>query len=189
MAWVPEMEPVEAEAEGNEELVSIYADLVKKRGKVANILKVHSQNPVAMKAHMDLYMSIMFARTGITRPESEMIATVVSQANSCEYCKNHHGESLNRYWKDDDKLKALTNGYKNIGLSEKDIAILDYAVKLTLSPGEMIEADVESLREHGLDDKAILNVALIASYFNFVNRVAMGLGVDYSDEEMKGYKV
>lgn len=185
MSWIKEIG--EEEAEG--ELARIYRELIEKRGKVANILKVHSLNPDAMKSHMDLYMSIMFARTGITRPESEMIATVVSQANSCEYCKNHHGESLNRYWKDDDKVQALANGYRNIGLSEREIGILDYAVKLTTNPGQMAEADVEKLREQGLDDRAILNVALITSYFCFVNRVAMGLGVDYSEEELKGYKV
>ncbi len=185
MSWIKEID----ETEADDELAAIYTDLVKKRGKVANIIKVHSLNPTAMKAHMDLYMSIMFARTGITRPESEMIATVVSQANSCEYCKNHHGESLNRYWKDDDRIQALINGYGNIGLSDKDVAILDYAVKLTTNPGQMVEADVEKLREQGLDDKAILNIALITSYFCFVNRVAMGLGVEYSEEEVKGYKV
>ncbi len=185
MSWIKEIE----EGEADDELAAIYDDLVKKRGKVANILKVHSLNPNAMQSHMDLYMSIMFARTGITRPESEMIATVVSQANSCEYCKNHHGGSLNRYWKDDDKVGALTRGYQNIGLSEREVVMLDYALKLTKTPGQMEEADVEKLRKHGLDDKAVLNLALITSYFCFVNRVAMGLGVEYSEEELKGYKV
>ncbi|MCK5037733.1 MAG: peroxidase-related enzyme [Thermoplasmata archaeon] len=189
MSWIKEVEMEEAEAAGNEELALIYRELIEKRGKIANILKVHSLNQKAMQGHLDLYMSIMFARTGITRPESEMIATVVSQANSCEYCKNHHGESLNRYWKDGDKVQALTNGYKNMGLSEREISILDYAVKLTSSPGQMVEDDVEKLRNIGLDDQAILNVALITSYFCFVNRVAMGLGVEYSEEELKGYKV
>ena len=189
MSWIKEIDPKEAEAEGNEELAAIYADLVKNRGKVANILRVQSLNPKAMQGHMDLYMSIMFSRTGISRPESEMIATVVSQFNFCEYCKNHHGETLNRYWKDMDRVKALTEGYKSIGLSEREVAILDYAVKLTTWPGEMAEADVDLLRNVGLDDQAILNVVLITSYFNFVNRVAMGLGVEFTEEEVAGYKI
>lgn len=189
MAWIREVDQEEVEAGDNEELAAIYADLVKKRGKVANILKVQSLNPKSMQGHMDLYMSIMFSRTGLSRAESEMIATVVSQANFCEYCKSHHGETLNRYWKDMDKVKALTDGYKNIGLSEREVAILDYSIKLTTRPGNMAESDIDLLRDMGLDDQAILNVVLITSYFNFVNRVAMGLGVDFNEEELAGYKV
>ena len=55
--------------------------------------------------------------------------------------------------------------------------MLDYATKLTLTPGEMIEADVDLLRAVGFDDTGILHIAQVASYFNFVNRVADGLGI------------
>jgi len=52
----------------------------------------------------------------------------------------------------------------------------------------MNESDVVILRNNGLTDEEILNVVLIINYFNFVNRVANGLGVDFSEEEMQGYK-
>ncbi len=55
--------------------------------------------------------------------------------------------------------------------------MLDYVAKLTLHPAEMAREDVESLRAHGFDDKAILQINLIASWFNYINRVADGLGV------------
>ncbi len=55
--------------------------------------------------------------------------------------------------------------------------MLDYAAKLTLTPADMGREDVESLRSHGFDDQAILQINLIASYFNYINRVADGLGV------------
>lgn len=55
--------------------------------------------------------------------------------------------------------------------------MLDYAVKLTLSPAKCIEGDVKNLRETGFDDEQILLINLTASYFNFVNRMAHGLGV------------
>ena len=55
--------------------------------------------------------------------------------------------------------------------------MLDYAAKLTLTPAAMGREDVESLRSHGFDDQAILQINLIASYFNYINRVADGLGV------------
>ncbi len=68
-------------------------------------------------------------------------------------------------------------------------AMLAYAVKLTRSPGDVSEEDVSMLRSAGLADNEILDVALVTSYFNFVNRIALGLGVGWTEEEISGYKV
>ncbi len=56
--------------------------------------------------------------------------------------------------------------------------MLDYAVKLTQAPGDMIEADVSSLRAQGFDDRAIHDICVITAYYAFVNRIADGLGVE-----------
>ena len=79
---------------------------------------------------------------------------------------------------DDSLLEQLLNDYASADVGEMDRAILDYAVKLSLHPGEMIAKDVERLRTHGLDDRAIHDLACIVGYFAFVNRVADGLGVE-----------
>lgn len=55
--------------------------------------------------------------------------------------------------------------------------MLEYAMKLTLDPGAMIEADVIALREVGLDDTAIHDVAQVVAMFNYYNRLADGLGI------------
>ncbi len=55
--------------------------------------------------------------------------------------------------------------------------MLDYVAKLTLQPAAVCEEDIEALRSHGFDDMAILQINLIASWFNYINRVADGLGV------------
>ena len=66
--------------------------------------------------------------------------------------------------------------------------IVRHAEKLTSAPGAMTESDLGELRAVGLDDKDILDITLIVAYFNFVNRIALGLGVDYSADEVAGYK-
>jgi alkylhydroperoxidase family enzyme len=55
--------------------------------------------------------------------------------------------------------------------------MLDYAAKLTVSPAQVTPDDLERLRQAGFDDRAILQTNLIASWFNYINRVADGLGV------------
>ncbi len=169
-------------------LKEVYEKVAGRRGKVANILKIHSLNPAAMNSHMDLYLSIMFGETRLSREESEIIAVAVSAANNCEYCVAHHAEALQHYWKDRERIQRLCSDLDSAGLDERSLALARYAAKLTTSPHLMSEHDVAGLRRVGLGDEEILNVNLISSYFNFVNRVALGLGVPFSAEEVEGYK-
>jgi len=71
----------------------------------------------------------------------------------------------------------LRRDYKEAKLSEQDRAILDYTAKLTLHPASVCAEDLDRLRQTGFDDRAILQINLIASWFNYINRVADGLGV------------
>ena len=184
MSWIEEVELQDADAK----LKPIYDELIRSRGKISNILKVHSLNPDALKTHLDLYMAIMFGKSGVSRKERECIAVVVSRADNCEYCVNHHAESLSRYIKDKDLLKQIMQDYRQADLTPRMREICDYAHKLTTKPGTQCENDLEKLKSHGLSDKDILDVTLIVAYFNFVNRIALGLGVAFNAEELSGYK-
>ena len=62
------------------------------------------------------------------------------------------------------------------------MAVLDFAVKLTQAPGDMKPSDVETLRQQGFTDLAIHDVVQVAAYFNYINRIAEGLGVDLEPE-------
>lgn len=184
MPWIKQIN--ESDATGH--LKEIYQNLNSNRGKISNIMKVHSLNPNAMKSHLDLYMSIMFNNSNLSREEKELLAVVVSAINNCEYCLHHHAEALNSYWKDDAKIDELINDYKSIDFDIRTLAILNYAEKLTITPFLINEYDIQNLRIHNLSDEDILSINLIVSYFNFVNRIANGLGVEFSEEEVKGYK-
>ncbi|MCH9694969.1 MAG: peroxidase-related enzyme [Gammaproteobacteria bacterium] len=184
MSWITEVEVSEAEGK----LAENYAALIKQRGKVSNILKVHSLNPDAMENHLDLYMTIMFGKSGLSRAEREAIAVVVSANNDCAYCVNHHAEALRRYVKDEDVLAVLMAADGLETLEPRLSNIVRHAEKLTTAPGAMTESDLGELRTVGLSDGDILDLSLIVGYFNFVNRIAMGLGVAFSDEELSGYR-
>jgi len=78
-------------------------------------------------------------------------------------------------------VAALKADYRQADLSPAERAMLDYAHKLTLTPWEMVEADVQSLRGHGFSDRAILDINQIVAYYAYVNRIADGLGVPLED--------
>ena len=183
MAWIEEIEVTEAEGA----LAEIYAQLLKQRGKVSNILKVHSLNPAAMEDHLDLYVTLMFGKSGLSRLEREAIAVVVSASNDCEYCVMHHAESLRHYIDDDETLNLLMTADGLETLEPRLSNIVRHAEKLTDAPGAMTESDLGELRAEGLSDKDILDLTMIVGYFNFVNRIAVGLGVEFSADEVRGY--
>lgn len=78
--------------------------------------------------------------------------------------------------------RALAKDYTSVDLAQADRALLDYVVKLTRTPGAMGESDVATLKEVGFDDRAVLDICQVAAYFNYVNRLADGTGV-----ELEGY--
>jgi uncharacterized peroxidase-related enzyme len=185
MPFVDVIEPNEATGR----LKEIYTDLQNSRGKLAMVHKIQSLNPESITAHMDLYMTIMFGRSPLKRAQREMIAVVVSEANNCEYCQLHHAEALNHYWKNAEKVNQLRKEYSAIDLSDVDLQLCKLAEKLTKTPYDLDEQkDIQPLKDLGLSDRAILDATLIISYFNFVNRMVLGLGVETDAEEVKGYK-
>jgi uncharacterized peroxidase-related enzyme len=184
MPWIEYID--EKDAEG--ELREIYKNIKNKRGKLSNVMKIHSLNPKTMEKHMDLYLSIMFGKSNLSRQERELIAVIVSSLNNCDYCINHHKEALNHYWKDIDKIEKLIKNFNKLDLSEKNKVMIDYVYKITKDPDQLRKNDIDLLRKNNFSDRDILDINLITSYFNFVNRIVLGLGVEYSDEEVKGYK-
>lgn len=90
----------------------------------------------------------------------------------------HHGAALHLLVKDEKFVEQIKSDYKLAELNQKEISILDYAVKLTKKPSSVKDQDVVVLRDSGCSDQEILDICQIASYFNFVNRMAEGLGVE-----------
>src|SRR3954469_193531 len=88
-----------------------------------------------------------------------------------------HAEFLRRVNLDADLAAALRRDYTTAALSPADRAMLDYAAKLTRHAWTVTPADLDGLRAVGFDDRGILQINLIASWFNYINRVADGLGV------------
>jgi len=126
---------------------------------------VHSLNVPALNAHLGLYRTLMFGPSALTRAEREMIAVAVSAANACGYCVAHHQHAL-----------------RTEGGDERGRALVAYALKLTRTPASVTEHDVQTLRTAGVPDAGVHDAAAVTAYYNFVNRLALGLGVELEPE-------
>lgn len=89
----------------------------------------------------------------------------------------HHRRGLRRLLKDDELLAAVEHDWRDAGLDSKRLAMLGYAEKLTLTPGAMVEKDVQALQDAGFSDRDILDITEVVGYYAYVNRIADGLGV------------
>lgn len=170
-------------------LKEIYDDIVKKRGKLADVHKIQSLRPESIVHHMDLYLEIMFSKSELSRAEREMMAVVVSAANGCEYCQLHHAQALNHYWKNDEKINNLRIDFENAGLSTRELVLCSFANLLSVRPEAYAdEKYFGPMKKIGLTDNGILDATLVVSYFNFVNRMVLALGLEAEEDELKGYK-
>lgn len=81
--------------------------------------------------------------------------------------------------------KHLKHDWRSAKFDASDKILCEWAVKLTLTPGEMTREDVDGLKEVGFSDQAISDAAQVVGYFNYINRIAEGLGVDLEPEMKK----
>lgn len=111
----------------------------------------------------------------------ETLGVWVSSLNACSYCVEHHFAGLKRLLRDDaraDGLRAALQG-RDIAatpLDAREQAALRYAQKLTVTPQDMAQSDVQALRDAGWEDGEILEINQVSAYFAYANRTVLGLG-------------
>jgi uncharacterized peroxidase-related enzyme len=92
-----------------------------------------------------------------------------------------HGEALRTESNDDPLVEGIKRDYTQLNLPAAERAMLDYAVKLTVAPSTVNEADVETLRSQGFDDRDILDIVYVICLYNFNDRMADATGITGHD--------
>lgn len=167
-------------AEGR--LRELYQRIKGPNESLDQVLLVHSLRPHTLEGHMALYKGVLHHH-GNQLPKwlLETIGIYVSLLNGCAYCVTHHRAGLRRLLPNEERTAAIfaaleTGEFAGV-FDERERAILGYARQLTQSPATVAEAEIVALRTAGLDDGEILKVNQVSSYFAYVNRTVLGLGV------------
>jgi uncharacterized peroxidase-related enzyme len=186
MAFIEIIHPAEATGK----LEKIYGLVSGPGGQVDNVLQVHSLRPHTLEGHMCLYKSVLHdTRNRLAHWYTEAVGVLVSRLNQCEYCDRHHSAGLKRLLRRLDRDfgdydRALSLQRLGAPFSEKEQAGLEYARKLTHTPGAIEQSDIDHLRLKGFDDGEILELNQVASYFSYANRTVTGLGVSVDGEQL-----
>ncbi len=180
MSWIKTISFEEATGK----LKKLYERVKGPNNNIDNVLKIHSLRPHTLNGHMVLYKSVLH-NTGNTFPKwyLEVLGTYVSKLNECQYCYDHHLQGIKKNLKDNDTqfefvIKAIEKEEFEDVFSPKLVAGCAYAKLLTFDHPSITIETIEELRIKGFDDGEILEVNQVVSYFNYVNRMVVGLGVD-----------
>jgi uncharacterized peroxidase-related enzyme len=188
-AWI-KMVPDE---EANDKLLDVLKLARTPHGTVDNVMRVHSLRPATMQGHVVLYRAALHDEAN-TLPGwlQETISSYVSILNKCPYSLANHWANARHLIDDDQRADRIELALESQSPEDEfegaELALLDYAKKLTLSPGDMNEADIQALRLGGLDDGEILEANQIICYFNYANRCLNGLGVTTEGDVVGYYK-
>ncbi len=179
MTWIDSV----AYEDSDGELRQLYDRIKGPDNNVDNIMLAHSLRPHTMQGHMTLYKYVLHhPRNTLTKVYLETIGVYVSSLNDCEYCVEHHFAGMVRLLGDaarsNEIRQALDNQRPEDAFNGAELAGLQYAAKLTLTPGELTEDDIDLLRMAGLDDGQILEINQVSAYFGYANRTVLGLGVN-----------
>ncbi len=188
-AWIRTIAPEEASGR----LQELYERVTTPHGTVDNVMRAHSLRPETLEGHLVLYRSVLHNPAN-TLPLwfLEAVATLVSLTNRCHYATAHHSANMRRLLDDETRAEAmyaaLACATPALVFEGKQLALLEYARKLTAEVGAMCAADIETLREAGADDGEILEVNQVCAYFNYSNRLLNGLGVTTEGDTIGYYK-
>lgn len=161
----------------DEDLRKLFGKAREKLGFVPNVFLTYTVRPEHFRRWFAYFRELMQGESELSPAEREMIAVVVSSENQCLYCLVSHGADLRLALEDEILADRITLDYRRADLKERTSAMLNYAVKLTRSPVECSEADIERLRALGFSDQAIFDIAEVAAMFNFTNRLASATGM------------
>jgi uncharacterized peroxidase-related enzyme len=110
--------------------------------------------------------------SGLTKGEREMIVTTTSAANHCLYCVIAHGAILRIYEKKPLVADQVAINYRKADITERQRAMLEFAMKTCLNSHEINDADFSAMHAHGFSDEDIWDIASITAFFGMSNRIA-----------------
>ncbi len=143
-----------------------------KLGFVPNVLLAYAFDTAKLEAFVAMYNDLMLGESGLSKLEREMVAVAVSSQNRCYYCLTAHGAAIRQYSGNPLLGEQIVMNYRVARINKRQRAMLDFAVKLTVQPGSVEEADRERLRRAGFSDRDIWDIAAVVGFFNMSNRVA-----------------
>jgi len=168
------MSIIDTPPDDDESVADLYSADVADLGYVPSHTRVMAVNPEATRVFQHLARTIV-SQLGLRNYELATLAA--AEAIRSQACLYAHGRKSLKVF-DEEQLARIARDHRDAGLSEADVALMDFAAKLSTDSASMTDADSMRLREVGFSDREIVDIALAASLRNYFSRALHALAVD-----------
>ena len=153
-----------------------------KTGFVPNVFMVLAHRPDEFRAFFAYHDALMAKDSGLTATDMEMIVVATSNDNGCQYCVVAHGAVLRIRAKNPLIADQVSVNYRKADITPRQMAMLDFAMKVSNDARSICDRDFETLRNHGFTDEDIWDIAGITALFGLSNRMANFTSMRPNDE-------
>lgn len=143
-----------------------------KSGFIPNVFLGFAHRPDEFRAFMAYHDVLMEKDSGLTKGERELIVVATSARNDCLYCVVAHGAIARIRMKNPLIADQVAMNYRKADLTERQKAMIEFAIKVCERSSEIVDADFDVLRGHGFSDEDIWDIGAIAAFFALSNRMA-----------------
>ena len=143
-----------------------------KSGFIPNVFLALAHRPEEFRAFFYYHDALMNKESGISKGEREMIVVATSALNECLYCVVAHGAILRIREKNSLIADQLATNYKKADITDRQRAMLDFAVKVSRHANTISDEDIQALAQHGFSDQDVWDIGSIAAFFALSNRLA-----------------
>lgn len=157
-------------------------EVQEKAGFIPNVFLALAHRPDEFRAFFAYHDALMLKDGNLSKGEREMIVVATSALNQCLYCVVAHGALVRIYEKQPLLADQVAVNYLKADLTPRQKAILAYATKVCERSHEVGDDDYVTLRQHGLDDEDIWDIAAITAFFGMSNRIANAVSMRPNDE-------
>ena len=165
-----------------EDLKNFIVTINEKTGFVPNVFLALAHRPDELRAFMAYHDAVMERDGGLSKADREMIVVATSSDNNCQYCVVAHGAILRIRAKNPLIADQVATNHKKADISDRERAMLDFAIKVSRDSRSIDDMDYENLRSHGFSDDDIWDIASITAFFGMSNRLANFLSMRPNDE-------
>lgn len=159
-----------------------YFDVCQEKlGMIPNVLQAYAFDIDKLNAFAGMYNDLMLGASNLSKLEREMIAVVVSSVNKCYYCLTAHGAAVRQLSGNPILGEQMVMNWRVADLDDRQSAMLEFAENLTVASAKTTEGDRQKLRDAGLNDRDIFDIASVAGFFNMTNRVASATNMRPND--------
>lgn len=143
-----------------------------KSGFIPNVFLVLAHRPDEFRAFFAYHDALMDKPGNLTKAEREMIVVATSNLNQCQYCVIAHGAILRIRAKDPLIADQVAVNYRKADITERQKAMLDFAVRVSTEAYKVSESDFATLKSHGFTEEDMWDISAITAFFGLSNRLA-----------------